>query len=88
MPLSHPTPDQHRSRSLPAPDMAATASPVPGRADTDHRRQLEKSVSLSGREWLWSLWYRLRLTVAEMNYATRRMVEPQAPWASDDQHRH
>jgi hypothetical protein len=30
------------------------------------------------------LWYRLRLTVAEMNYATRRMVELQAPWISGD----
>ena len=29
-------------------------------------------------------WYRLRLTVAEMNYATRRMVELQAPWISGD----
>ncbi len=31
---------------------------------------------------------RLRLTVAEMNYATRRMVELQAPWISDDHPRH
>ena len=30
------------------------------------------------------LWYRLRLTVAEMNYATRRMVELKAPWISGD----
>ncbi|HEX2318092.1 MAG TPA: hypothetical protein VHJ18_03820 [Streptosporangiaceae bacterium] len=86
MPRSHPTPDQHRSRSLPAPGVAAKASRGP--ADIDHRRQLEKSVSLSGRERLRSLWYRLRLTVAEMNYATRRMVELQAPWISGDQHRH
>jgi hypothetical protein len=33
------------------------------------------------------LWYRLRLTVAEMNHATRRMVELQAPWISDDRRR-
>jgi hypothetical protein len=32
-------------------------------------------------------WYRLRLTVAEMNYATRRMVEVQAPWIADDRPR-
>ena len=56
--------------------------PVPG--DLVHRRQLEKSVSWSGRERLRCLWYRLRLTVAEMNYATRRTVELQAPWISDD----
>jgi hypothetical protein len=41
------------------------------------RRQLEKSVSWSGRERLRCLWYRLRLTIAEMNYASRRMVELQ-----------
>jgi hypothetical protein len=48
------------------------------------RRQLEKSVSWSGRERLRCLWYRLRLTVAEMSYATRRTVELQAPWISDN----
>jgi hypothetical protein len=42
------------------------------------RRQLEKSVSLTGRERLRCLWYRVRLTVAEMNYATRRLAELQA----------
>ncbi len=66
-----------RPGRLPAPDMAATASPAPGSADPVHRRQLEKSVSWSGRERLRCLWYRLRLTVAEMNYATRRMAELQ-----------
>jgi hypothetical protein len=72
----------------PAPDTAATASPAPGPADLVHRRQLEKSVSWSGGERLRCLWYRLRLTVAEMNYATRRMVEVQAPWIAEDQPRH
>jgi hypothetical protein len=41
------------------------------------RRQLERSVSLTGPERLRYLWYRLRLTVAEMNYATRRLTELQ-----------
>lgn len=41
------------------------------------KRQLEKSVSWTGRERLRFLWYRLRLTVHEMNYATRRLVELQ-----------
>jgi hypothetical protein len=68
--------------------MAAMASPAPGPADLVHRPQLEKSVAWSGRERLWCLWYRLRLTVAEMNYATRRMVELQAPWISDDHPSH
>jgi hypothetical protein len=42
------------------------------------REQLKKTVSWSTRERLRCLWYRLRLTVAEMNYATRRAVEVQA----------
>jgi hypothetical protein len=80
----NPLPSDQGPGRLPAPDFAATASPVPGSADPVHRLQLEKSVSWSGRERLRCLWYRLRLTVAEMNYATRRMVELQAPWISDD----
>jgi hypothetical protein len=58
--------------------------PAPGPADLAQRRQLEKTVSWTGRERLRCLWYRLRLTVAEMNYATRRAVEVQAPWISGD----
>jgi hypothetical protein len=78
-----PAPDHQRPGRPPAPGLAAMASPGPGFADLVHWRQLEKSVSWSGRERLRCLWYRLRLTVAEMNYATRRMVELQAPWISD-----
>jgi hypothetical protein len=63
------------------------ASPGPDSADLVHRRQLEKSVSWSGSERLRGLWYRLRLTVAEMNYATRRTVEVQAPWIAADRSR-
>ena len=37
----------------------------------------EKLVSWTRRERLRLLWYRLRLTVREMNYATRRLVELQ-----------
>jgi hypothetical protein len=85
MPRTHPTPDHQPPGRLPAPDTAATASPSPGSADRVHRRQLEKSVSWSGRERLRYLWYRLRLTVAEMNYASRRVVELQIPWAADPQ---
>ena len=85
MSRNRPAPDQQRPDRLPAPDTAAMASPAaPGPADLVHRRQLEKSVSWSGRERLRCLWYRLRLTVAEMNYATRRTVELQAPWISDN----
>jgi hypothetical protein len=84
MSANPPTPDQQHPPRLPAPGSAAMASPAPGSADLVHRRQLDKSVSWSGRERLRCLWYRLRLTVAEMNYATRRTVELQAPWISDD----
>ncbi len=77
-----PTADHEHSRR-PAPPAPSMGSRAPGSDDLVHRRQLEKSVSWSGRERLRCLWYRLRLTVAEMNYATRRMVELQAPWISD-----
>jgi|SRR5215469_9436317 len=75
----NPSPDNERPGHLPAPDSAATASPAPGPANPVRRRQLEKSVSWSSRERLRCLWYRLRLTIAEMNYATRRIVELQRP---------
>ena len=88
MSRNSPAPDHQRPGRLSAPGTAAMASPAPGSADLVHRRQLEKSVCWSGRERLRCLWYRLRLTVAEMNYATRRMVELQAPWISDDHPSH
>jgi hypothetical protein len=53
--------------------------PSPGPVGTVDRRQLESSVSWSRRERLRCYWYRLRLTIAEMNYATRRIAELQAP---------
>jgi hypothetical protein len=87
MSRNRPILDQNPS-DLTAPDMAAMASPAPSPADLIHRRQLEKSVSWSGHERLRYLWYRLRLTIAEMNYATRLMVELQAPWISDDHPSH
>jgi hypothetical protein len=48
---------------------------------------LEKTVTWTGRERLRGLWYRLRLTVADMNYATRRTVEIQASWITGDRPR-
>ena len=63
--------------------MTAAAS---ARAERAQKRQLEKSVSWTGSDWLRCLWYRLRLTVQEMNCATRRMTELQmslpAEWSS------
>ena len=39
----------------------------------------------AGRGRLGGAWHRIRRTVAEMNYAARRVVEVQAPWIADDQ---
>ena len=61
--------------------------PGAGPAGLTATRQLEKTVSWTGPERLRGLWYRLRLTVADMNYATRRVVEIQAPWAAGDRPR-
>ena len=72
----HPT--QHSSTSQ---------SPGSGSADLADTHQLEKTVSWTGPERLRCLWYRLRLTVADMNYATRRVVEIQAPWIAGDRPR-
>lgn len=62
-------------------------TPIPALGEHIQKRQLEKSVSWSGRERVRCLWYRLRLTMAEMNYATRRMAELQAPWMAEDRPR-
>ena len=40
-------------------------------------------VTAGGRGWLPSAWQRIRLGLAEMNHASRRMVEVQAPWSVD-----
>jgi hypothetical protein len=39
----------------------------------------------AGRGWLRRASHRIRLTVQEMNYAARRVVELQAPWSVDQQ---
>lgn len=46
----------------------------PDITDRDVRRAAAL-VTWTRRERLRFLWYRLRLTIAEMNYATRRMTE-------------
>jgi hypothetical protein len=37
------------------------------------------------RGWLREACHRIRLTAAEMNYASRRVTELQAPWSVDQQ---
>ena len=39
----------------------------------------------TGRGPLRSVWHRIHLAVREMNDASRRVVELQAPWSVDDQ---
>jgi len=84
---SQHSPNRQGSARRPETDATAMTSPAPGPADLIHRRHLEQMVSWTGRERLRCLWYRLRLTVAEMNYATRRTVEVQAPWITGDRPR-
>ena len=74
---NQPEPDNEHPGRKTAPDEAAAANSAFDSAGLVRRRQLEKSVSWSGRERFRCLWYRLRLTIAEMNYASRRMVELQ-----------
>jgi len=55
----------------------------------DQAQRAEELVCWTGRERLRFLWYRLRLTISEMNYATSRIAssriaQPQAPRISDD----
>jgi hypothetical protein len=85
---NHRSPNRTDPGRRPETAAAAMASAGPDPADLAQRRHLEKTVSWTGPERLRCLWYRLRLTVAEMNYATHRMVELQAPWISDDQPSH
>ena len=89
-PAMHPAQHSHNRRDparQPETGTAAMTGPDPGSADLIPRRHLEKTVSWTGPERLRCLWYRLRLTVAEMNYATRRTVEVQAPWITGDRPR-
>ncbi len=66
--------------------VASTAGSIP--ADPLQVRHLEKTGGWTRRERLRFLWYRLRLAVQEMNYASRRMVELQMrlPGPPLDQH--
>src|SRR5262245_2185979 len=76
----------YRASRDPSHGATATASAkhaLPGAAvnhphTADHQAQrAEELVSWTGRERLRFLWYRLRLTVSEMNYAARRMLDLQ-----------
>jgi len=82
-----PTTDNERPGRPHPPGTAGRTGPagVPGR--THPEAAAGKAVSWTCGERLRCLWYRLRLTAAEMHDAARRMAKPQAPWISDDQSR-
>ena len=42
------------------------------------------TVVSADRGGLQGAWHRIRRTVQEMNYASRRVVEVQAPWSVDE----
>jgi len=54
-----------------------TQSPLPDLTGSAQLQKLEKMGPWTRRERLRFLWYRLRLVVREMNYATRRLLELQ-----------
>jgi hypothetical protein len=54
---------------------------------TDERIQVRTTepTDSADRGRLRGAWHRISLTVQEMNYAARRVVELQAPWSVDQQ---
>ncbi len=42
------------------------------------------AAAAGGGGRLRNVWHRIRLTVQEMNYSARRIVEVQAPWIVDE----
>jgi hypothetical protein len=69
------------------PSTGPSTSPAPSSVNPINRRRRENPVSWSGRERLRCLWCRLRLTLAEMNYAPRRMAELGVPRVAADRPR-
>ncbi len=49
------------------------------------RAETTEPATPAGRGRLREACHRMRLSVQEMNYASRRVVELQAPWSVDDQ---
>jgi hypothetical protein len=66
-------------------DHPATGHPITGRPATG-RSATGRPAARPAIGWRlrWA-WYQIRLTVAEMNYASRRVAELQAPWTVDAQ---
>jgi hypothetical protein len=49
-----------------------------------HEGTAARTVVAAGHGRLRRACHRVRMTVAEMNYAARRVVEVQAPWSVDE----
>jgi hypothetical protein len=62
-----PTADNERQGHRHPPGTAGRTAPARIPAELVQRRQLENTVTWTRGERLRCLWYRLRLTVAEMN---------------------
>jgi hypothetical protein len=62
-----------------------------GDVTTAHPRgdssQDDRAAGRRRRGRLRGVWHRIRLTVQEMNYSARRVIELQAPWIVDEKRR-
>jgi len=52
-------------------------------ATTTEPTEPTEPAAPAGRGRIRGAWHRIRQTVAEMNYASQRLVEVQAPWSVD-----
>jgi hypothetical protein len=77
MPSNHLTPDRTGPGRQPAPAAPAVAGAALDPSDHVPLQHLYKTGGWTRQERLRILWYRLRLTIQEMNYATRRLAELQ-----------
>jgi hypothetical protein len=77
MPSNYAAPHKADPGRQPAQAAPAVTSATPGPSDHPVLRRLEKTGGWTRHERLRIAWYRLRLTIQEMNYATRRLVELQ-----------
>jgi hypothetical protein len=51
--------------------------------DAGIQARITEPTASAGRGRLRGAWHRIRMAVQEMNYASRRVVELQAPWSVD-----
>jgi hypothetical protein len=77
MSTSHPAPASTSPARQPTPAAPAVTSAAPGPSDHFQLRRREQTSGPARHQRLRAACHRLRLTVQEMNYATRRLVELQ-----------